>query len=208
MSLRIFQVRHCPFAQRARIALGEKRIAHDVTIYDPKQRPAELDAVSPNAKSPTIRDDDGTWVYESFVVVEYLEDRYPALPLFPPTAAARAEVRLAMRGVESRLMSTLNAVAGELVYKPPAARDPALVAAAVQKYLAALPEWNATIGDRGFVVGDSFTLADVVLFTPIASLVRLVGDAARIPSELRALAAWFARMNEMPSVIASKDAEA
>src|SRR5687767_905909 len=101
MTIQVFQVRGCPFARRARIVLGEKQLAHAVTYYDPKQRPAELDAIGPDARSPTIRDDDGTWIYESMVVVEYLEERYPAPhPLMPASPVDRARVRLFMRAVD------------------------------------------------------------------------------------------------------------
>jgi glutathione S-transferase len=87
-----------PFSAKVRIALAEKKLA-----YEPLQvswsrtalwtKPPALLAVSPRGQVPVLLDD-GVVVYDSTIIYEYLEDRYPTPSLLPSGAAARARCRL------------------------------------------------------------------------------------------------------------------
>ena len=59
-----------PFARKARIALLEKRLAHDIVVENPWQRTI---AANPLGKVPVLFLDDGRTVHDSSVIVEYLE---------------------------------------------------------------------------------------------------------------------------------------
>ena len=67
-----------PFARKARIALLEKRLAHDIVVQNPWQSSI---ADNPLGKVPVLYLDDGRVVHDSSVIVEYLEtlDAPPAL---------------------------------------------------------------------------------------------------------------------------------
>ena len=60
----------------------------------------ELAKVSPVGKVPAITTEDGTHLSESSVIVDYLEDRYPANALYPAEPEARAKVRQIMKVAE------------------------------------------------------------------------------------------------------------
>jgi glutathione S-transferase len=201
-AMKLYQVTGCPFAHRARIVLEEKRLPYDVAYYEPRNRPAELGAVSPDARSPTLFDDGGnTRVWDSLVVVEYLDERYPEVPLMPKDAAARARVRLWMREVDAKLVPAMGPIVEEVVYKAGEPRDESKVQAAITQFHNGLVQWQARLEQQTFLVGNMFTLADIALFTPIAGMVGLVGESGDIPETLTALRAWRARIAARPSTV-------
>lgn len=195
--MKLYAIPGCPFAWRARIALQEKGLPFELALYDRKRRPPELDAVSRDAASPTLLDGDAA-VYESLVVVEYLEDRYPAVPLMPAEPAARARTRIAVRKIDQTLMAAQGGLVRELFLKPEAERDAAAIDAARAKWREQLGKWNDALEGREYVTGDRFTLADVVLFTPIPTARRVAGE--EVQAELSHLSAWLGRVEARPSM--------
>jgi glutathione S-transferase len=198
--MKLYQVTGCPFAHRARIVLEEKKLSYDVSYFDRQNRPAELAAISPDARSPTLLDDGGkTRVWDSLVVIEYLEERYPDVPLMPKDAAARALVRLFMREVDAKVFPAMGPVVGEVVHKPAGSRDESKVQAGLAQFREALVPWQARLEGQTFLVGNEFTLADIALFTPLFGMLRLVGETGDIPATLGALRAWRDRLAARPS---------
>src|SRR4051812_10715929 len=115
--MKLYQVRQCPFAHRARIVLEEKQLAYEVEYFERKARPAELEALGDDARSPTLFDGDDR-VFESTIVIEFLDEKYPSKKLMPADPAGRARVRLSMKETESKLAPTLGPIVQEVVYKP------------------------------------------------------------------------------------------
>lgn len=90
----LYDAPRCPFCARVRIALAEKQIEHERIEIDLGNRPDWFYELNPVGKVPVL--DDGFVLPESAVIMEYLEDRYPAQPLLPDDPAARAEARVAV----------------------------------------------------------------------------------------------------------------
>jgi glutathione S-transferase len=184
----------CPFGHRASIVLQEKQLDFQPVFFDPKNRPPELDAVGPHAKSPTLFDGD-VRVFDSQIVIEYLEDRYPERPLMPKDAAQRAQVRMMAALVPMELGPSVGPVVAEIVYKPQ--RDEAKVAAGTRAFLDAMEPWDRRLEGRTYLVGNQLSLADVTLYTLFPSMNRLVG--VEIPAERKHLRAWYDRMTARPT---------
>ncbi len=95
------------FGRKVEIALREKNLAYTCTMvpftqtqgYAPKHE-AVL-AANPKGQVPVLVDD-GLTLYESAIILEYLEDRYPEPPLYPRDAGQRALCRQAEREAEKR----------------------------------------------------------------------------------------------------------
>jgi glutathione S-transferase len=81
----------CPYVQRAVIALTEKRVAFERIDVDLTNKPQWFTAISPLGKTPVLKVNE-TAVFESAVILEYLEDTQP-LPLHPSDPLRRAEHR-------------------------------------------------------------------------------------------------------------------
>jgi glutathione S-transferase len=194
--MKLYMLRGCPFAHRAAIALGEKKLPFDAVLFDAEKRPPELEALGPHAKSPTLFDGD-LKIWDSAVITEYLEDRYPEWPLLPSDAAARAEVRMLNQRVAAELAPKLGAIVQEVVRKPAPERDQAKIDAARRAFLDALAPWDAHLDGRTFLVGDAFTLADVTLYTLFPAVKHLA--EIEIPTERGHLRAWLDRVAARPS---------
>lgn len=88
------------FCHRTRIVLAEKDIAHESIIVDSRSLPEDLIDLNPYSSLPTLVDRDLV-LYNSRVIMEYLEERFPHPPLMPVGPVARAQTRLALFRVEN-----------------------------------------------------------------------------------------------------------
>ena len=91
--MKLYDARRCPYCARVRIALAEKRLPYETVEIDLSARPAWLYELNPAGKVPVL-DDGGFVLPESDVILEYLDERYPEIPLLPEDPAARAAARL------------------------------------------------------------------------------------------------------------------
>lgn len=194
--MKLYQIAGCPFAWRTRILLGEKQLPFDTVFFTPDARPPELDAISADAKSPTLVDGD-VKLWESLVINEYLEDRYPERSLLGTDPAARAQVRAAVVNVDKQLMPRYMALMGETFFKPPGQHDQAAIEKVRAKWREGLATYDSKLAGRRFLVGDSLSLGDVMLFTPIPTVRRLTGE--ELPAGLDHLRAWMERMEARPA---------
>ncbi|MDR5901397.1 MULTISPECIES: stringent starvation protein SspA [Halomonas] len=87
------------FSHRVRIVLAEKGVAVDIVEVNPDQPPEDLADLNPYNSVPTLLDRDLV-LYESKVMMEYLDERFPHPPLLPVYPVARAQSRLWMHRIE------------------------------------------------------------------------------------------------------------
>lgn len=192
------------FARKVEIALAEKSIAFDRVMvpfnqtrgYAPKH-PAVV-AANPKAQVPVLVDGDIT-LYDSTVIIEYLEDAYPAPPLFPREPAARARCRLMELEADEVLLAPVRA----LMYRtsppgPDAARRLLLEQEAAKAEDAILGHYGiiaAKLSGQEFLCG-KFSVADLATFMVIHYALRLGGPPlAGHPN----LFAWYVRLAERPA---------
>src|SRR4029079_540525 len=88
----------------------------------------EYMAISPHGKVPALVDDDGTALYESQAILEYLEERYPERPLLPRDPAGRAGVRIEEIECVTYFSEAFTKVARQLFFTPAAERDEKAIA--------------------------------------------------------------------------------
>lgn len=87
------------FSHRVRIVLAEKGVAVDIVEVTDDKHPEELADLNPYNSVPTLLDRDLV-LYESKVMMEYLDERFPHPPLLPVYPVARAQSRLWMHRIE------------------------------------------------------------------------------------------------------------
>lgn len=98
-SMTLFSDPTCHYSHRVRIVLAEKGIAVDIENVDPKAVSEEVLEFNPYGTLPTLVDRDLA-LYESKVMMEYLDERFPHPPLLPVYPVARALSRQFMYRVE------------------------------------------------------------------------------------------------------------
>jgi glutathione S-transferase len=87
---------HISNCQRTRIVLYEKTLPYEtipVDLAKKEQKKPEFLKMNPNGKVPVLVDGD-TILYESCIINEYLEEKYPNPPLLPKDRAQRAKIRI------------------------------------------------------------------------------------------------------------------
>ena len=88
-----------PHSHRTRIVLAEKGVEIDIINVVPGRYPEDLLDLNPYHSLPTLVDRDLT-LYDSRVIIEYLDERFPHPPLMPVDPVTRAQFRLALYRIE------------------------------------------------------------------------------------------------------------
>src|SRR5580658_7795680 len=88
-----------PWSHRTRLVLAEKGIAIELVTVDLNKLPEDLLDLNPYHSVPTLVDRDLV-LYDSRVIIEYLDERFPHPPLMPVDPVTRAQFRLALYRIE------------------------------------------------------------------------------------------------------------
>jgi glutathione S-transferase len=184
------------FTGKVRIALAEKGLDYELVSvpfsragYEPKH--PEVVALNPKRQVPVLVDGDLA-VYDSTIILEYLEDRHPTPPLYPRDPAARARCRVLEAAADEILFPPVWDLIREVFYRPDAAgRDEALVAAARRTIGAHYDGLERRLGAAPFLCGDAPTVADVGYFMTVTFATSLgAGLGAGHPG----LQGWYGRL--------------
>jgi RNA polymerase-associated protein len=89
----------CFYSHRTRLVLAEKNISVEVVNVDGPDLPEDLLDLNPYHSVPTLIDRDLV-LYDSRVIIEYLDERFPHPPLMPVDPVTRAQFRLALYRIE------------------------------------------------------------------------------------------------------------
>src|SRR6201998_2922602 len=95
----LFSAPNDPWSHRTRIVLAEKGISIDIVSVEAGRFPEDLLDLNPYHSVPTLVDRDLV-LYDSRVIIEYLDERFPHPPLMPIDPVTRAQFRVALYRVE------------------------------------------------------------------------------------------------------------
>lgn len=109
MSMILYSDPICPYCHRVRIVLAEKGIAVEIKEVDAKALPDEVMDFNPYGTVPTFVDRD-LRLYESRIIMEYLDERFPHPPLLPVDPVSRAHARLFMYRVDRDWYSLMGRI--------------------------------------------------------------------------------------------------
>ncbi|MFP5417925.1 MAG: glutathione S-transferase [Gammaproteobacteria bacterium] len=148
-----------PFGRKARVVLQEKKLAFQLQVENPWQPDTAVAQYNPLGKVPVLVLEDGVSVFDSRVIVEYLDNLSPVAHLIPSDSKSR----MIVRGVEALADGVTDAaVLLFLEKKRPAEQQSAswldLQNRTVLNGLEALAE---ALGDKPWFLGNNMTLADV-----------------------------------------------
>jgi len=181
--VKLYSDPHCPNSHRTRIVLSEKELPVDTVELEADNLPADFLKINPYGKLPTVIDRDIVF-FESAVVNEYLDERYPHPPLKPGSPAERAQMRLAVLQLERELyplyIETQN---------PRKKKD---AVAKIKTYLSSLDTY---LGRQEYFIGEQYTLADVTLMPILWRLESIGIDTAPWNN----LEAYMDRLFERPA---------
>lgn len=192
------------FSRKVEIALGEKGLPYErvmvpfnqTTGYDPKH--PEVVALNPKKQVPVLSDC-GLVLYDSTVILDYLDEAYPQPPLLPESPVDRARCRLDELYADEIMFQALRPLMHRTA---PPASDPIRRAAQEADALIAesrLTEHYAVLEER--LAGRDFfggllSIADIALFMTVLFSLRLGGPPL---DGFEGLADWYQRLKQRPA---------
>lgn len=195
-----------PNPRRVRMFLAEKGLdipRHPVSMMDREHKSEAFREKNSLGQVPILELDDGEVICESVAICRYLEALHPTPALFGATPREIAEIDMWIRRIEFQVMAPLSVVWTHLhpmteVYmrEQGLTRFPLMGEENRARYLAKLAWMDAEMGQRPFLAGEGFSMADIVAMS-ILDFGGFVGLA--IAPELPNLSAWQARVSARPS---------
>jgi len=176
-----------PWCHRARLVLAEKSIHVEVIDVERDKLPEDLMDLNPYHSVPTLVDRDLV-LYDSRVIIEYLDERFPHPPLMPVDPVTRAQFRVALYRIErdwytlaEQIMDDSNPKGGQRARK--ILRESILASAEVFKA-------------KPYFLSDEFSLVDASI-API--LWRLTHWQIDLPAPAQAIAKYADRLFSRPA---------
>ncbi|KPK07893.1 MAG: hypothetical protein AMJ64_05200 [Betaproteobacteria bacterium SG8_39] len=199
--MKLLIARPSPFARKVRVALLEKGLPFETRVDLPWNPGAQAPSLNPLGKVPALQLDDGRTLYDSKVIIEYLE----TLGLEPVLLPAEPTARVAHRQIEALADGVCDAVVLIVLER---ARRPELQSAdwisrQRAKVEAGFAAADRLLGAKTWFVDDAFGLADVAVGCMLAY------TALRLPvfdwrGRHPALAAFGVRIESRPSFAATR----
>jgi glutathione S-transferase len=195
--IKLYDFASSPNCQRVIVVLEEKKLPYEKVPVDLKkmeQKKPDFLKLNPYGKVPVIIDG-ATVLYESLIINEYLEEKYPETPLLPREPGKRAKARILLDYGMNHLDGPYQKIRKEMM-KDEKERDQQLIEDARKELKHLLGRLERELGDQPYLAGD-FSLADAAL---IPRFVRLAGMGVLPDPSLPNLGKWIERMKQRPSV--------
>jgi RNA polymerase-associated protein len=177
------------YCHRVRLVLAEKNITYEVEDIDPLNVPEEVMELNPYGSLPTLVDRD-LRLYESRIIMEYLDERFPHPPLLPVDPGSRSTSRLLMYRVDNdwyRLMDIIMSGKKE-------------VSKARKELRESLISTSPVFSAKPYFMSDEFTLVDCSI-APL--LWRLQELGVELPANAKGIHEYSKRIFEKESFIKS-----
>ncbi|CAE6518883.1 MAG TPA: glutathione S-transferase [Nitrosomonas nitrosa] len=184
----LYSTATCPFSHRCRIVLHEKDMDFQVIDVDPHNKPEDLAVISPYGRVPVLIERDLV-LYESNIINEYIDDRFPHPQLMPAEPVMRARARLLLHRFEQELFCHIDAIE----QNDQKVADKKRVAIADSLTLIA-----PIFEKQKFMLGDEYSMLDVAI-APL--LWRLDHYGIRLPKQAAPLLKYSERLFSRPLFI-------
>lgn len=202
--MKIYQTHKAPNPRRVRIFLAEKGIDVDfveVDIAAGENLTDEMRAKNPTTKIPFLELDDGTCIGETTAICRYFEEIYPENPLMGRTPLEKAQVEMWQRRVEFYLLLPVGMCFQHTTgyFKDRMTPIEAWGLESGKNAIKYLDDLNEHFKQSTYLVGDYFSIADIVLLCAIdfARVVKIRLDEKHVH-----LQAWYETMSARPSYAA------
>jgi glutathione S-transferase len=151
-----------PYVRKVRIVMAEKRIDYQLELEDVWAPDTRILESNPLGKVPCLIMEDGGAVFDSRVIVEYLDGMTPVAKLIPPSGRERAEVRtweaLADGVVDALILARL-----EQTQRPPEQQSQKWIDRQLQKVHTGIKAMSNGLGEKPWCNGHAYSLADIAV---------------------------------------------
>jgi glutathione S-transferase len=196
-AIKLYDFLSSPNCQRVKVVLEEKKLPYEKIPVDLKakeQKKPDYLKLNPYGKVPVIIDG-ATVLYESLIINEYLEEKYPEPALLPKDPAKRAKIRILIDYGMNHIDVPYQKIRQEML-KDEKERNQETIDQAKKDLKNLLQRLEREIGGEPYLAGD-FSLLDAAL---IPRFIRMEGMGVFPDASLSRLGAWLKRMKDRPSV--------
>ena len=150
-----------PYSRKVRVVLAEKKIEYEFVVDSPADPANRISTYNPLGKIPVLVLDDDTTLFDSRVIVEYLDNASPVGRLIPDDTRARIQVRR-WETLADGCLDAANAIVVEK-RRPLEKQSNEAVARQQGKVERALQAMSEDLGARGWCSGEHYSLADIAV---------------------------------------------
>lgn len=161
-SLRLIGSLTSPYVRKVRIVMAEKRIEYHLDLEDVWAPDSKIQEANPLGKVPCLIMEDGGAVFDSRVIVEYLDTMTPVAKLIPPNGRERAEVRTWEALGDGMLDASILARL-ELTQRPSEQQSQKWLDRQMGKVHAGLAAMSRGLGEKPWCAGHAYSLADIAV---------------------------------------------
>lgn len=151
-----------PYVRKVRIVMAEKRIECQLELEDVWSPDSKIQQSNPLGKVPCLIMEDGGAVFDSRVIVEYLDTMTPVAKLIPATGRERVEVRT-WEALADGLLDAAIAVRLERTQRPPEQQSQKWIDRQMGKVDAALAAMAHGLEGKNWCHNNAYTLADIAV---------------------------------------------
>jgi glutathione S-transferase len=145
-----------------RIVLSEKKIDYKLTLDDVWSPESKILATNPLGKIPCLVMEDGGAIFDSRVIVEYLDGLTPVHKLIPASGRARIEVKT-WEALADGMTDAAILIRTELTQRPENERSQKWMDRQMMKVESAMETMSKGLGDKAWCCEGKYTLADVTV---------------------------------------------
>lgn len=150
-----------PFVRKVRIVLSEKRIVYDFDVDIPWESDTRVAEHNPLGKVPILIMDDGTTLYDSRVIVDYLDSANPVSRLMPEFNRERSMVKR-WEALADGISDAATTIFLERK-RPESLQSTEWISRQQKKAMLGLEVAARDLGDKKWCEGNAYTLADIAL---------------------------------------------
>lgn len=151
-----------PFVRKVRVVMAEKKLEYSFELDNVWGADTRVQETNPLGKVPCLLMEDGSPMYDSRVIAEYLDTLTPVCKLLPPNGRERADVKV-WEALADGVLDAAVLVRLERTLRPREQQSEAWIERQMGKVHAGLHVMAKDLGETPFCMGNHYTLADVAV---------------------------------------------
>ncbi|KOF52744.1 MULTISPECIES: glutathione S-transferase [unclassified Achromobacter] len=150
-----------PYVRKVRIVMAEKKLDYRLELENVWSADTQIQTYNPLGKVPCLVMEDGGALFDSRVIVEYLDTLSPVARLIPQPGRDRAAVKC-WEAIADGVLDACVTVVKEN-QRPESQRSPEWIARQYGKIHASLDAMNKSLGENAYCMGINYSLADIAV---------------------------------------------
>ena len=151
-----------PYVRKVRVVMAEKKLDYAFELDNVWSAETQVHQSNPLGKVPCLVMEDGSALYDSRVIAEYLDTLTPVCKLLPPNGRDRADAKV-WEALADGVLDAAVLVRLECTLRPQEQQSPQWIARQLGKVTAGLQVMSEKLGDGAFCMGKNYSLADVAV---------------------------------------------